>query len=609
MADDDNKIVVQIELDDGSVRQGFIRVQNQGESTFKKIGEVAAGVFGGQLLTKAFDSIKDSLKEIFSEAISSAREAEKNVQGLNVALGVAGRYSVAASEQFQALADNIQRTTTVSDDTVLSLEKLAITYTKTNTQALKLTETSVDLAAVTGQDVNSAMQQLAGTLSGSAGRLQKLFPELQNFTAAQLKAGAAVDFFNSKFAGAAAAQVNTFDGRILQLHNNIDDFLKSLGKIVTSSPAVISVIKFLSDQFANLAGYFKQFQGQDLLRGPILSIIAFGRAITTYVIAPTEMIYNTFVAVFTAVKTLVQGQVAFYSTIASKLVGYFAPNSSLAKTIQQFSESSTAVLGDFVTQTTDAFVAIGTDFTATAALDGFLEKLDQTVAAAQPVKDTFAALGAGAAQTSGEIKSLKQTFDLLKEGATAALEELNSTGQKVFRELGGTAIKSFANAVSSGMAAIGKALVKGQDIFKAFAGAMLSALGQAAIQMGATYILLGLARGFSSYGFDSTAGELIAVGSALSVLGGAMAAVGEGVSGTGSSSFSGGVGGSSSAAPAGAVDTTATTAPAESVKADNGPNVTVHIQGDVLDSKESGIRIVEIINDAFNTSGAKVQTS
>jgi hypothetical protein len=35
----------------------------------------------------------------------------------------------------------------------------------------------------------------------------------------------------------------------------------------------------------------------------------------------------------------------------------------------------------------------------------------------------------------------------------------------------------------------------------------------------------------------------------------------------------------------------------------------VNIQGDVLDSRETGLRIVEILQDAFDTDGARVVTA
>jgi hypothetical protein len=610
MADDDNKIVVSIELDDGSVRQGFIRVQNQANSTFKDIAKVAAGVFSGELLVRAFDTVKDAAKDLFAEAVSQAREAELNIQKLNVALGVSGRYSAEASAQFQELAEKIQATTTVSNDTVLKLENLAITYTKTNAQAMKLTETSVNLAAVTGQDVNGALQQLAGTLSGTAGRLTKLFPDLQKFTKAQLEAGAAVDYFNNRFAGAAAAQVNTFDGRMLQLKNNFDDFLKSVGKLVTSSPAVIAVIKFIGDQFRSLSSYFSNLGGKDLFKGPITAAIQFARVVNDYIGKPVEALLRLVDAAAYAIETVIRGAIAGLSKIASFAANFISKDSALAKSIQAFSDQASDSFMNVAEKTTAAFSDVWTNLSGTEAIDNFLAKMQQTVEVAQPVKEAFAALGAGAKEFDGSVQSLGQTFELMKEGAVEAMNELYKSGQKTFRELGGTAIKGFANGVASGMAAIGHALVKGKDIFQAFAGAMLSALGQAAVQMGAMYILMGIARGFSSYGFDATAGKLIATGSAMSVLGGALMAVGEGVSGTSSPSTSVGGGdsvGGASAVSAGSFDSGADVKPSGMQSPnDSGPKVTVNIHGNVFDSHETGMRIIDIINDAGLSYGGKV---
>ncbi len=582
---DENQIQISIVLDDGSVRQGFIRVQKQGEdaaagigASFKRAGEVALGVFAGQKALEIFNALAAKVKEVFVESVGAAREYEKNVQGLNVALGVAGRYSEAASQQFQDLANKIQDTTTVSDDTVLSLERLAITYSKTNEQALNLTKASVDLAAVTGNDVNTAMQQLAGTLSGQAGRLQRLFPDLQNFTSAQLKAGAAVDFFNSRFSGAAAAQVNTFDGRMKQLKNSYDDFLKVIGKEFTGSPAVIAAIKAITDLIKDSTGIMKTaFSGKDFFKDVIVNFSVIAQA-----------------GVETARRIGLSFELAY---LRAKQAWYAFKVLSTAG----FSETFNTQLQEVLVEIEKVKNEFGQDSTITKWFDNLILKVTE---AAKVTKEKFKDLGGESEGLKASINSVGQTFSLMSAGAKEAMLELHNTGVKVFRELGGTAIKGLAGGVAAGMAAIGKALVKGEDLFQAFAGAMLSALGQAAIQMGATYILMGIARAFSSYGLDPTATGLIATGSAMSVLGGALMAVGGGISGGNSASTdisSGGGGGSFSSGAGGGSEFDQSY-----IRKTDGPSIAVNIHGDVLDSKESGLRIVELINSAFKDQGAKV---
>lgn len=586
---DSDSIVLKIDLDDGQWKAKLKNVEGETASAFKRIGEIALGVFGGNVLEHGFERILDSAKELFGEMVNSAKESEQAIQGLNTALGISGRYSAEASAQFQELADKIEATTAVSDDSVLGLERLAVTYTKTNSQALKLTETSVNLAAVTGQDVNTALQQLAGTLSGQAGRLQKLFPELQTFTASQLRAGAAVEFFNHKFAGAAASQVDTYSGRVTQLANAFDDFLKTTGKLITGSPAVVATIKAITDTIRGGTELIrKQFSGQDLFKDLIINFSVVAQA----GIETGRQIGKSFERGYLVAK---QAWIGFKVLSTAGLSDAF--NKELMDVNEQIAQLDMHFHDD------------------SAATQWFSNLINQVNQASAVTKDKFSSLGKTTGDFSGAITSLGQTFKLMKEGAVDALEDLWKVGQKVFRDLGGTTIKAFANGVAQGMAAIGKALVKGQDIFAAFAGAMLSALGQAAIEMGSAYILMGIARIVASYGADASGYKLVAIGGAMAVAGGALMAVGEGVSGKGNAAGNVTASSGSGGAVASSTDSSSVASeaqvqnPNDSIRDEKQTSIAVHIHGDVLDSRESGLRIVELINDTFNAQGMRVQVS
>lgn len=577
----DNELEISIVLDDGSVRKGFVRLQKDGMAAANSIGSAfSSAIIPVTALVAAFQAFSKA-KEFLNGAVSAAREADATLQRLNVALATTGRYSDDASKSFQDLATRLQDTTTVSDDAVIAAATLAVTYTKTNAEALKLTETSVNLASVTGQDVDSALQQLAGTLSGSAGRLQKLFPELQKFTEEQLRAGAAIDFFNSRFAGAAAAQVNTFDGRMKQLTNKFDDFLESVGRLVTQSPTVVAIIKFIGEQFGKMTTFFDAFKGQDLIRGPVLGLIAFGQGVAKYCLAPLEMLLNISITVFNALKTGFQAVVASIAGVASDVVGVFAPQSALAQNLKSFTEVADRQMMDFAENTRDSFSKITEDFKITGSVDTFLSDLDRAVNDAAPLTET-----------------IKNNTNAAVEGMKEKLTEAQKAIQQAYQN-------GILNTISAGVSAFTKSLVTGENAFQSFAKAVLGVIGDMAIQIGTTLVGIGI-------GIDAlktslmtlTGGVAIAAGLALIAVGGLL----KGLSGGGISPASSGA--ATAGGGGGYIPTEASSVnPSESVKSETGPKVTVNIQGDVLDSRESGLRIVELINDAFNSQGAKVVTA
>lgn len=603
MADESGRVEIEIVLDDGSVKRGFARVLSDGKDT-------ASGLEG------AFNSVRNSIlkwgaaylslravSNFIGDTIQAAANQESAVNRLNTALKTAGSFSIEASNAFQEMANQIQKTTKFEDDHVLSLAATARAMSRTNEQAMILTKAAIELGVATGKGPDAAMQQLAGTLSGTAGRLTKIMPELQNFTAAQLKAGAAIEYVNARFAGTASAELNTYSGRLANLKNVFGDVKEELGNIFIKSPALLTVFKFLSEKLVQLGESVKAFAGKgDLLRPIILNAIDLGTVLTYSVGGALEFIYNLAKIVFEGIRTAVQTLIFGLAKGASMLVDLFAPNSALARGLRTFAESSKQTLADFSKGVADASENV-LDFKVTTNIGAALSEARMAVETAMPViAEKMADVTNSATMVDGTISSLGQSFVLMKDGAVAALDELNANARKTFAEIGASSIKVMIGGISNGMAAIGRALVKGENIFKAFAGAMLSALGQAAIQMGATYILMGVARLAASYGADPTGWQLIGTGSAMSVLGGALMAIGEGTSGGGASVGATG-GGSGGGASAGAFG-----GPSQSpeFRDEERARITVNIQGSVFDTKETGLRITEIIQESFDTSGARI---
>jgi len=160
----------------------------------------------------------------------------------------------------------------------------------------------------------------------------------------------------------------------------------------------------------------------------------------------------------------------------------------------------------------------------------------------------------------------------------------------------------FTNGIVNGLKAFGEALVTGENAFAALGKQLLKTLGQFAIMVGQFFILAG--RGLGSIPFlQFSAAGAIAAGAALIVLGGVLTGLaGGGAGGGGSAGAGGAVGG-------GATDPI-TGEPDQDLAEDMEPRqqITVNIQGNVLDRRESGLEIVEILEEAFDTQRAEVTT-
>lgn len=573
MADD--QIRIAIVLDDGSVKEGFARVLKEGKASADGLSSSFGGLQTKVLgLVAAYASIA-SIKNFFGAAIDAASGQEAAVNKLNVSLAQAGTYSAGASQAFQDLASQIQRTTTLEDDQVLSLGALARNYARTNEQAMALTKASIDLAAATGQDVESALKSLGGTLTGQAGKLAKNVQGLGQLTEASLKAGGAIDLVASRFAGSAAQQANTFDGRLIQLKNTFGDLLEEIGNIVIKSPALLAVFKYITERVAAAADAVKEFGsgGSDRLRPLIYTLIDIGKVVNMAVIGPLELLWNVAKLIFNNMRMQVQAYIYAVAETASTVVGFFAPTSELAKGLATFAESSKAVLGDFATQTKDSLLGVF-DFTATSNVSETLDGIRLAVDNAAPALNNFKNNANGVFKGIGETAK-KASFDM----KTALGQGISTTIQQTVA-----------------------ALQRGENAFKAFGKSVLGVFGDLAIQLGTFFIINGIAvEALKSLGGAAA----VAAGIALIAFGALLKGFSGG--GSGGASYTAGQPGSGVPAtetPGGVVDD-----PAESVNDKEKQRVQVVINGSVFDTKETALRIVELAQEAFDTAGAQVRTT
>lgn len=602
---DENEIRISIVLDDGSVREGFARIKKDGQDSGKHMAEsFEKAKHQLILLLEAYVGFEVG-KHIIEESIHAAQEYETALNNMNKALSSAGTYSKEASHSFLELAEHLEHTTTLSANQVLGLEALARNYAATNEQAKALTKASIDLSAATGKSAESSLQKLASTLDGTAGSLGKLVPQLRTLTEYQLRAGDAIGVVAARFKDAAAGDINTFSGSIQKLKNSLENLYTSLGNFITQSPSIRAVIKFLGEEFSKLGNYFKGVSLEGFFKGAITGAVLFARVINTMIIMPLEMIYDVARTTFDGIRELFQLFIMGAAKAASAVANYFAPSSKTAIALKAFADSSTEVFKEFVDKTNEGLKKLG-DTTFSDTLGADLAKLQETVSNSKPFapfKGEIASVNDDMLRLSGPLESVGMAFAKMAQGARSSMAIMAADSQKYMLEIGASVNKVLIAGVANAMAQMGRALIQGKDIFKAFAGAMMSALGQAAIQMGAMYILLGTARVYGSYGADATGWGLIGTGAAMSVLGGVLMALGEGVSGGASAGAGGGGGGSAGAIGAAAP---VTDNPANQIESGERKSVVVNIHGSVFDARETGLRIVELVNDAFNTQGAQV---
>jgi len=222
------------------------------EGSKKGFGQLVKGVTVANLVTDGIKGVANAVIDFAKGSVNAAIEQENAINQLSQALRASGSFSNQAVQDFSAFASELQRTTLFGDEVILSQIALAKSFGATNEDAKKLVTAAANLSATFGGSLEENLTKLGKTLSGTSGRLGQLIPELKGLTKEQLAAGDAADIINTKFAGAAAAQTETFGGKVTQLSNALSDFQEVLGGLVTQSSAFQGAIGLITGKITEL---------------------------------------------------------------------------------------------------------------------------------------------------------------------------------------------------------------------------------------------------------------------------------------------------------------------------------------------------------------------
>lgn len=562
------------------------------------IGKIASGFAVGSLLLQ----IPNQISRAFSASIDAAKKQEDAINQLNSALKRTGDFSKSTSEDLQSFASALQRQSIIGDEVIIQQIAYAKSLGLSNEQSKEFVQAALNASAALGKDFGGTLQQLLKTLSGLQGEIGESVGAIRNLTAEQLKAGEAAKVFNRQFAGAAKSQLDTYSGSVAGLGNAFGDFTESLGQYVTQSKDVNSATKSLTDFFADLALKIKPNKSiadsiqivqneirvlqesiaqarASLARGGLIDRVALRRNISD---SSAE------------IDVLLMKIEELKKQDTNQTAGAFGPFQEAIKatkelTVKQVEEIKNSIKTMGLTQIEQIRLV---EQEQIAALEKARAYNDDRILTEQEYQDRLLEIKRVAAEQERAILNQRKTeYD-------SFVADINAFAVSVATSL----YSGFAEAASSAFASFGRALVSGENALEAFGKAFLASIGQTAIQLGTMFILKGIAYSFDPLlGGPAVGGPLIAAGAGLATFGGVLTAVG------GASGGSPAAGGGTGFAPN-------EFQPSQDLRSDlvtderlePETRVQLNIQGDVLDSTESGIRIAKILQDAIDTQNIRV---
>jgi len=209
---------------------------------------------GFELLEKTAGRAFGAVSNVISKSISEAIDAEAAIVSLSNALRIQNDFSAEAVTQFKEFASELQRTTTFTDDSVISALALAKSFRATNEEAKQVVRISTDLAARLGVDLQTATFQVSQTLNGFVDKgLAKSIPGLKNLSKEALISGAALKVIEAEVQGSSAALANTFGGALAQTKNALSDVFEELGSVIIQNPQIIAAVDAIKNAFQQLS--------------------------------------------------------------------------------------------------------------------------------------------------------------------------------------------------------------------------------------------------------------------------------------------------------------------------------------------------------------------
>ena len=584
---------MEIEVDEKGVARQFKVVESKAKTSGKKAGKEYSDGFSGK--------VGDGLKNLSSralafgatflaalgvrEVVNAAARQEEAIKKLEASLRAAGQFSRQTSKDLQDFASELQRITVFGDEAVIEQLAFAQAMGASAQQSKQILSAATDMSAALNIDLNAAVRNISKTLGGFAGELGEVIPELKNLTKTQLQAGEGVTLLADKYRGFAQAEKSTFSGSVKSLSNNFGDLLETLGETITKSDLMKEAIQGISESIQTINA---------TLRGPELTI--------DQDIERTTKAFVELQQTLARVKSA-QGNRGFLEQIIG--VG---SDKEIAEMETRLGVLSARLqeLGDLKNEQAQkkelSIVPKPTEeeIEAQKKFHEFLRREQEST--------TLSAEQFKIAMADPEFKEAVMTQnDAITTDFSNFASQLQLQAAKIKvtnAQIAKSFITTFSNGVGGAMAAFGAALASGEDPMKAFAKAMFQMIGDVAIQLGTSFIMQGIAHSLNPL-TPGLGGPLIAAGAALAAFGGAVKVLagGGGATTGGGTSSSGGVGSFG----------TDTEFAASGLSSDDLQNqepktqIAVNIQGDVLDSQESSLRIVQLLNSAFDEQGVEVR--
>lgn len=557
-----DEIKIELVADANGVIKAIQKTEPQAEKAGAKIGDAissgikSAGIgaaVGATLLGAAAVAAARKVGQVVLQGVEDAIVQAEAVNSLNNALATTGQFSKAASRDLQNFASELQSVTRFGDEALIGQMAFAQSMGASAEQSKEIVKAATDMATALDIDLNSAVRNISKTLGGYAGELGEVIPELKGLTKEQLQAGEGVALLSRQFAQFAELSAKTFAGRLEQLQNSYGDLSEKVGESIVNNDFFMIAMdqaRTILDEVINKTDFSFLVNG---IKSATLAALSLFKSVS-------------FLATGLAKLTGSEGAIKFFGDMSVAAM-------KLEQNIKRISIADV----ERAKQDREAALAKRSSMVEEAKI--------QSMRNAQSEHELFLA--------EEKAKQNKKILENQKK-------ELSDFQRSIKTQFVGGMVTAFS--------AFGNAMASGGSAFKDFGSQVLSMLGSIAIQIGQFFILVGAGMSATGALLGLSGGAAIAAGVGLTVLGGVLQGMaGGGGGGGGAVATTSTGGGGVVESDASLVNTTGdVTGFNEPEAIEKQQMVQLVVQGDVLDSEETGTRLLNILNEEFDSKGGRI---
>ena len=236
----DGEVKINTKLDTTGLDKGIKDMQgkldkagktiDEGSKKSKGLEKSLGGLNKGAIATAAgFAAAAVAVKKTV-DALNDCEAAYQKQRKAEQALQVAAKNNPYLNSEsvynLKQFASELQSMSEVGDEVSLQVMSQLAATGRNEEQIMAIMTAAADMAAVTGQDIGSAAQQLNATLNGVAGQLGRQVEAINGLTKEELENGKAIEIVAAQYKGAAKETADT----TVQLSNAWGDFKENIGK-------------------------------------------------------------------------------------------------------------------------------------------------------------------------------------------------------------------------------------------------------------------------------------------------------------------------------------------------------------------------------------------